>query len=179
MKRCPQCNRTYSDDALSFCLDDGSPLVSTTAPSSFDPSATVQYPQSRDTSIPPPTIAYPGQSAPPPPQSPAPPPAWSPMPPPAPQKRSVWPWVLGIGAVLVFVVIGLVILIFAIAKITNDNSNNIDNFSNNNRDISGINSSPNNNKITLTRWTNVNEKIEGIRKFEDKQDKQLLRSKKN
>src|SRR5712671_5178565 len=124
MKRCPQCNRTYSDDALSFCLDDGSPLVSTAAPSSFDPSATVQYPQSRDTSIPPPTIAYPGQSAPPPPQSPAPPPAWSPMPPPAPQKRSVWPWLLGIGAVLVFIVIGFVILIIAIAKITNDNNNN-------------------------------------------------------
>src|SRR5437763_2619738 len=123
MKRCPQCNRTYADDALSFCLDDGSPLVSAAAPSSFDPSATVQYPQSRETT-PPPTIAYPGQSAPPPPQSPAPPPAWSPMPPPAPQKRSVWPWLLGIGAVLVFIVIGIVILIIAIAKITNDNNNN-------------------------------------------------------
>src|SRR6266516_96356 len=56
----------------------------------------------------------------------------------------------------------------------NDN-NNIGDISNDNRDISGVNSSPNNNKITLTRWTNVNEKIEGIRKFEDKQDKQLLR----
>jgi hypothetical protein len=123
MKRCPQCNRTYTDDALSFCLDDGSPLVSAAAPSSFDPSATVQYPQSRETT-PPPTIAYPGQSVPPPPQSPAPPPAWSPMPPPAPQKRSVWPWLLGIGAVLVFVVIGIIILIIAIAKITNDNNNN-------------------------------------------------------
>ena len=66
-----------------------------------------------------------------------------------------------------------------ISDTTNDNSNNISDFSNDNRDISGVNSSPNNNKITLTRWTNVNEKIEGIRKFEDKQDKQLLRSKKN
>ena len=60
MKRCPQCNRTYTDDALSFCLDDGSPLVGTAAPSSFDPSATVQYPSTRDTS-PQPTIAYPSQ----------------------------------------------------------------------------------------------------------------------
>ena len=66
-----------------------------------------------------------------------------------------------------------------ISDTTNDNSNNIGDFSNDNRDISWVNSSPNNNKITLTRWTNVNEKIEGIRKFEDKQDKQLLRSKKN
>jgi len=65
------------------------------------------------------------------------------------------------------------------SNIGNDNSNNIGDISNDNRDIGGVNSSPNNNKITLTRWTNVNEKIEGIRKFEDKQDKQLLRSKKN
>src|SRR5215831_14391745 len=132
MKRCPQCNRTYTDDALSFCLDDGSPLVNATAPSSYDPSATVQYPQARDTS-PPPTIAYPGaQAAPPPPQAPPPPtpqppPAWSPMPPVAPKKRSVWPWLLGIGAVLIFLGIGLVILIFAIARITNDNGNRVAN----------------------------------------------------
>lgn len=26
MKRCPECHRTYSDDTLSFCLEDGSPL---------------------------------------------------------------------------------------------------------------------------------------------------------
>ena len=108
MKRCPQCNRTYSDDALSFCLDDGSPLVTAAAPSSFDPGATVQYPQGRDTSSPQPTIAYPGAapSMPPPPPAAA-PPQWSPMPPPAPQKRSVWPWLLGIGAVLVFMGIGV------------------------------------------------------------------------
>ena len=65
------------------------------------------------------------------------------------------------------------------SNISNDNSNNISDISNDNRDIGEVNSSPNNNKITLTRWTNVNEKIEGICKFEDKQDKQLLRSKKN
>src|SRR5687767_3855267 len=27
MKRCPECRRDYFDDTLSFCLDDGSPLV--------------------------------------------------------------------------------------------------------------------------------------------------------
>ena len=123
MKRCPQCNRTYTDDALSFCLDDGSPLVSTSAPSSFDPSATVQYPQARETT-PQPTIAYsPGQQQQQPPP-PAVPPAWSPMPPPAPQKRSIWPWLIGIGAVLVFMGIGVVILIFAIASVTNNNNSN-------------------------------------------------------
>lgn len=120
MKRCPQCNRTYTDDALSFCLDDGSPLVSTSAPPPSDPSATVQYPQARDTS-PQPTIAFNPVQAPPPP---TPPPAWSPMPPQAPQKRSVWPWLLGIGAVLVFMGIGVVILIFIFASMTNDNNSN-------------------------------------------------------
>src|SRR2546421_10411881 len=27
MKRCPQCNREYSDDTLRFCLEDGTPLA--------------------------------------------------------------------------------------------------------------------------------------------------------
>ena len=120
MKRCPQCNRTYTDDALSFCLDDGSPLVSASAPSSFDPSATVQFPQSRETE-PQPTIAYgPGQM----PPSATPPPQWSPMPPMTPPKRSVWPWILGIGAVLVFMGIGAIILIIALASMSGDNNNN-------------------------------------------------------
>jgi len=157
MKRCPQCNRTYSDDALSFCLDDGSPLVSTAAPSSFDPGATVQYPQGRETS-PQPTIAYPG-SAPSMPPPPAPlPQQWSPMPPPAPQKRSVWPWLLGIGAVLVFMGIGVVILIFAIASVTNNNNNNGNNSNrvanrntNRNANSTGTNANENTNENTNTR----------------------------
>jgi hypothetical protein len=163
MKRCPQCNRTYSDDALSFCLDDGSPLVSAAAPSSFDPGATVQYPQGRETS-PQPTIAYPGAAPsmpPPPPPAAAPPPAWSPMPPVAPQKRSVWPWILGIGAVLVFMGIGVVILIFAVASITNNNNNNGNNSNrvanrntNRNANSSGTNTNENaNTRSDLTTYT--------------------------
>ena len=131
MKRCPQCNRTYTDEALSFCLDDGSPLVSASAPSSFDPSATVQYPQSRETT-PQPTIAYGPGSAPgqmPPPSTP-PPPQWSPMPPMTPQKRSVWPWILGIGAVLAFMGIGVVILIIVLASMGGNNNNNANTNSN-------------------------------------------------
>jgi hypothetical protein len=155
MKRCPQCNRTYDDDALSFCLDDGSPLVSTTAPSSFDPSATVQYPQSRETT-PPPTIAYPGATpslTPP----PTPPPAWSPMPSAQPQRRSAWPWILGIGAVLVFLGIGLVILVFAIASMTSDNSNNR-NVNNSNSRVANRNTNANTsaNKNTNSESSNDN-----------------------
>jgi hypothetical protein len=147
MKRCPQCNRTYTDDALSFCLDDGSPLVGTGAPMS-DPSATVQYPHPRDTT-PQPTIAFsPSQQAAPPP---TPPPAWTPMPPSAPQKRSVWPWVLGIGAVLVFMGIGVAILIYAVANITNDNNGNN---SNNANKVANRNTNKNTN--TNANDTNTN-----------------------
>ncbi|HVS20482.1 MAG TPA: hypothetical protein VHD88_01475 [Pyrinomonadaceae bacterium] len=151
MKRCPQCNRTYTDDALSFCLDDGSPLQSVSAPSSLDPSATVQYPQARDTS-PQPTIAYnPSQM----PAPPAPPPAWTPMPPPQTQKRSVWPWILGIGAVLVFMGIGVVILIFAVASVTNDNNRAANNSNNANWRSANRNSNTNSNLNTNTN-TNTN-----------------------
>src|ERR1041384_5821767 len=157
MKRCPQCNRTYSDDALSFCLDDGSPLVIAAAPSSFDPGATVQYPQGRDTS-PQPTIAYPGAAPSMPPPPAAPPQQWSPMPPPAPQKRSVWPWLLGIGAVLLFMGIGVVILIFAIASITNDNNNNGNNSNrianrNTNRNVNSTGTNANDNANTRSSLT--------------------------
>jgi hypothetical protein len=39
MKRCPQCHRTYADDTLRFCLDDGVPLTATvqTDPGQRDP----------------------------------------------------------------------------------------------------------------------------------------------
>jgi len=153
MKRCPQCNRTYTDDALSFCLDDGSPLLSASGPMS-DPGATVQYPQPRDTS-PQATIAFnPGQAAPPPPPPPAPPPSWNPMPPSAPQKRSAWPWVLGIGAVLVFMGIGVVILIFAVAKIANNNNNNGN--SNNSNKVANRNANKNTNANADETNSNAN-----------------------
>jgi len=153
MKRCPQCNRTYTDDALSFCLDDGSPLTIASAPPPPDASATVQYPQARDTS-PQPTIAYhPGQAAPPPPATP---PAWSPMPPPQTQKRSVWPWLLGIGAVLVLMGIGVVILIFAVARVTT-NENNSNRAANNSNNANWKSANRNSNKNTNSDNENTNE----------------------
>src|SRR6266480_2086779 len=143
MKRCPQCNRTYTDDALSFCLDDGSPLTIASGPPPSDATTTVQYPPARDTT-PQPTIAYnPGQAAPPPL---TPPPAWSPMPPPQTQKRSVWPWLLGIGAVLLLMGIGVVALIVMVARVTNDNNNN--RVANNSNNSNNANWKANRNKNT-------------------------------
>lgn len=46
MKHCPTCNRTYEDEALSFCLTDGSSLIKDEAPAagSFDPPPTILAP---------------------------------------------------------------------------------------------------------------------------------------
>jgi len=46
MKRCPLCSRTYEDNALSFCLTDGSALIKDepAAPSSFPPPPTILAP---------------------------------------------------------------------------------------------------------------------------------------
>jgi TonB family protein len=48
MKSCPTCNRTFSDETLSFCLVDGAIL---SAP--FDPHATLIIPEPRQTEPPP------------------------------------------------------------------------------------------------------------------------------
>lgn len=67
MKRCPNCQRTYPDDAPNFCVNDGTQLVNEEAPA-FDPQKTIlaSAPQ------PPPQYSNP---------APPPPPAWPPPPP--------------------------------------------------------------------------------------------------
>jgi hypothetical protein len=114
MKRCPACNRNYSDDQ-NFCLDDGTTLVG--APSNEYDSAgapTVNYPYPGG---PPPTEIMhgnptasnrPQQTSPP----PAPPQAFMPPMMPyqqQPQKRSPLPWII---AVLAILVIGAAAVIF-------------------------------------------------------------------
>lgn len=41
MKRCPSCQRTYADNSLTFCLEDGTPLTSAGASDQIDPGATL------------------------------------------------------------------------------------------------------------------------------------------
>jgi hypothetical protein len=129
MKRCPTCNRTYTDDALSFCLDDGAPLLTTSdAPPSFDPNATMRYTEPRDTSsTPPPTEVY----------RPGPPsdtgnqiinPSWATLPgahaAPPPKRRSLLPWIIGGSLLLVVLGIGVVVLLAVLVSFnSNDNTN--------------------------------------------------------
>jgi hypothetical protein len=142
MKRCPTCSRTYTDDNLSFCLDDGSMLLSAGGssagtPSSFDPNATLAYPTPRETA-PPATEVYPPrvpphsqQPQPPPQQQQLPPPhqQWQPAPqahghyPPPARKKSALPWILGGAALLLVLGIGLVVFIAILASLGSENSN--------------------------------------------------------
>jgi len=85
MKTCSTCNRTYADEQK-FCPTDGTPL----AASGMSPETGAQFSQSAQ-----PDPWTPPASSPPPG---APPPSWQ-TPTPAP-KRKIWPWVLGIVAVL-------------------------------------------------------------------------------
>ena len=108
MKRCPTCKRTFEDDSLAYCLDDGSPLVAETR-SDSDP--TLVSPS------PPPVQQAPTQFA-----------QYDPVVSSfgATPKRRVWPWVVGGLLVFFFFVIVIVaaILIPQIVK-KSHNSNRV------------------------------------------------------
>lgn len=56
MKNCPICNRTYEDDTLIYCLDDGTPLSAPYIPYVTTPSPTVRDTASAKTEILPPEL---------------------------------------------------------------------------------------------------------------------------
>jgi ketosteroid isomerase-like protein len=140
MKQCPTCNRTYSDSSLSFCIEDGTPLIS--AP---DPEATVVAASTTRTAGPPgkntladsPTPPYqpPGQFS------------------PAPAQRRAWPWVVGIVVLLVVGLGGLgIAAVIVIPKLirqagnennSNTNSNSAGNLNDNLNANNGNNANTN------------------------------------
>jgi hypothetical protein len=65
MKTCPSCNRSYTDEALNFCLQDGSPLVNVAALPS-ETTATARYPVPEMTGLP---AIYHANPVPPPPMA--------------------------------------------------------------------------------------------------------------
>ncbi len=126
MKRCPTCNRTFTDETLSFCLDDGSPLLDASGaagPQSYGPN--IKPPQSQ-ANAPAPTVAYRPETIP----APQPTPSWQQgqqqQYAPPPRKRRVWPWVVGILGVLGVLFIGFIVLIAALASM-GANANNANN----------------------------------------------------
>lgn len=63
MKSCPTCHRTYDDEQLRFCLEDGTPLTGA-QDSVHDPGATIKIPPARLTSDAPTEVLGEGQLAP-------------------------------------------------------------------------------------------------------------------
>jgi Domain of unknown function (DUF4440) len=98
LKRCPTCKRIFTDPNLSFCTDDGTPLVRVVDESAKE---TLLYPSGSDAS-PPGEPSTTGEQAQPVYQSPG---SYLPLGQPA--KRKVWPWVVGILAILLIAIAGL------------------------------------------------------------------------
>ncbi|HYG82230.1 MAG TPA: hypothetical protein VD861_17650, partial [Pyrinomonadaceae bacterium] len=101
MKLCPTCQRTYADDALRFCLEDGTPLVGAIE-SAQDPGATIKIPAARVTSDAPTEVMGEDRPA---PTGAATPQAAHKYEPrvetaPAARKSSAAPWILGAAVVL-------------------------------------------------------------------------------
>ncbi len=81
MKRCSTCNRTYTDPNLSFCIDDGTPLTTVDTPEE----STVVSPRGNEPAYQPPSYVPPAGTA--------------------PQRRRVWPGVVGlVGAFILGIV---------------------------------------------------------------------------
>jgi hypothetical protein len=159
MKRCPSCNRTYTDEALNFCLEDGTPLAADGA-STADTNETMRYPVPGRTAPVPPSGYQPA------PQSsltaPAAPPhgyqqpQWSPAPVLQPRKsNAVW-WVLGGLGVVVVLGIGIVIVILAVASISSQsNRNRVITVNSNNRNSNRIANTNNSNSLRTNTNTTV------------------------
>ena len=151
MKRCPSCNQTYTDEALNFCLEDGTPLV-------VDPPATpvnaATVPMTPRYTDPPPTQIYQPNTSPtaqpwpqtqPTPYQPQ--PQYSPLPPPRRQRSSAVWWILGGLAVVTVLGIGIAVILIAVASISSDSNNNrssnVNNRNGNANRLSNTNSSNN------------------------------------
>jgi Domain of unknown function (DUF4190) len=113
MKRCPTCNQTFSEEWLSFCTQDGTALVDTSALPQ-EPPPTVMGPPLPPSVSPTeqPTLNLPGSYSPPPvpfsqpSNQSAPVPSWQPPPPPsyvaAPQQTmAIWSLVCGVFSITI------------------------------------------------------------------------------
>jgi len=129
MKRCPTCNRTFEDETLSFCLEDGTPLIRDSV-SRADSQETLVTPS--PSVLPPPasggmaaTQPYrqlPGNAA---PNTqfnvPVAPGYVEPA-----KARRIWPWIVGILALL-FLVIAVVVMAIVIPPMLRASNSNNDN----------------------------------------------------
>ncbi len=99
MKSCPTCNQTFTDPNLSFCIDDGTPLVPVAVP---EDEVTVVSPSGGHESVPRTEVYKPRDWQAPDYQPPGFQHATA-----APSSKKKWPWVVGLLALLVIGVIGI------------------------------------------------------------------------
>ena len=131
MKRCPNCNRTFDDDTLSFCLEDGTPLVRDTTSRADSQETLVSAPPSvrpaESGAASPPTqdlgqlsgkaTISASQFYAPPAQAP------NQLAPPAKQRRA-WPWIVGILLIVLIAIGGIVVAAIVIPSMLNVAPNN-------------------------------------------------------
>lgn len=160
MKQCPACNRTYTDDDLLFCLEDGALLQTvgrggdapTNFDSDYDPNKTLAFTPARETSPPPANVYTPPQaSSQPPPvqQSWTPTPQYAPMPQVQPAAKSGGKgWIIVAVAAVLVLGIGIVVLLAIIGK-QSSNTNTSSNTGTNTNQVTA-------NKSSNSGSTNVN-----------------------
>ncbi|MDQ2921460.1 MAG: nuclear transport factor 2 family protein [Acidobacteriota bacterium] len=143
VKRCPTCNKTFTDRNLSFCIDDGTPLVPVVDPPDEVTLVLPSAGEAASRSAGPSTAGGEGSVAPYQPPGTYAPPGF------APPKRRVWPWILGLLLLIVLVIVGMGIVawfyfqplkyITANTNISNTNAN-VDRGDNGNWNLNNSNS---------------------------------------
>ena len=114
MKRCPTCNKTFTDQNLSFCIEDGTPLV---AIADGADEITVVSPHASQADQDAETKAYVPRDW---QQDYQPPGSFEP----AGEKRRIWPWVVGIGGAFLLGIVGLgIVLALMVPKMVRNRAN--------------------------------------------------------
>ena len=134
MKRCPTCNKTFSDQNLSYCIDDGTPLLDIPE----DDELTEVQPNSPATYAPP---AY------------QPPSYAAPV---AGKKRRVWPWLVGIGALLLLTLVGFVVAAVMLIPRLKESQRSVVNPSSNSRENDGSSANANSQANENSAASNTN-----------------------
>jgi hypothetical protein len=135
MKRCPTCNKTFTDQSLRFCIDDGTPLVSLPE----DDERTNLGRGSEDTGWTPPAYQPPSY-----------------VPPEGATKRRAWPWVVGIIGVLVIGLIGFSIAAVVLVPRIVKKTNSVIVSNNNSNTNKSVNDNANSTSETVPPETNSN-----------------------
>ena len=122
MKRCPTCKKTFTEEHLSFCVEDGTPLVTIDAPD--DEATVVRFAPEDGATGSSPSSGTSGER-----DSPAyqPPGSYVPSGSYRESKRRTWPWILGILGIVFVVFAGLgiaaAVLIPRLMRASSNNTN--------------------------------------------------------